>query len=131
MKPENFIDNFGRPESLWMYACSRCGACIDVCPVEALTRDPNTGAILVNDSVCIGCRACMVVCPYGAIGADIDKKTITKCDLCNGEPACVQWCPTDAIRYIDAAKADIPKRRIMMEKMSKSILKSRESQKTD
>ena len=73
----------------------------------------------------------MVVCPYGAIAADIENKTITKCDLCDGAPACVQWCPTDAIRYIDAVKADVPKRRMMMEKMSKSILKSRESQKTD
>ncbi len=42
MKPENFIDNFGRSESLWMYACSRCGACVDVCPVYTETGDKYT-----------------------------------------------------------------------------------------
>lgn len=42
MKQEDFIDNFGRPESLWMYACSRCGACVDVCPVYEETGDKYT-----------------------------------------------------------------------------------------
>ena len=42
MKPEEFLDNFGRSESLWMYACSRCGECIDVCPVYAETEDKYT-----------------------------------------------------------------------------------------
>ena len=39
MKPEDFLENFGRSESLWMYACSRCGECIDVCPVYVETGD--------------------------------------------------------------------------------------------
>lgn len=42
MKPENFLENFGRSESLWMYACSRCGACVDVCPVYVETGDKYT-----------------------------------------------------------------------------------------
>lgn len=42
MKPEEFLDNFGRSESLWMYACSRCGECVDVCPVYKETADKYT-----------------------------------------------------------------------------------------
>jgi heterodisulfide reductase subunit D len=42
MKPENFLDNFGRSESMWMYACSRCGECVDVCPVYQETGDKYT-----------------------------------------------------------------------------------------
>jgi len=37
-----FINNFGRSESLWMYACSRCGECVDVCPVYNETADKYT-----------------------------------------------------------------------------------------
>ena len=41
MKNE-FLDNFGRSETLWMYACSRCGECVDVCPVYNETSDKYT-----------------------------------------------------------------------------------------
>ena len=41
MKGE-FLDNFGRSETLWMYACSRCGECVDVCPVYKETADKYT-----------------------------------------------------------------------------------------
>ena len=42
MKPEKFLDNFGRSESLWMYVCARCGECVDVCPVYEETADEYT-----------------------------------------------------------------------------------------
>ncbi|UCE15908.1 MAG: (Fe-S)-binding protein [Candidatus Bathyarchaeota archaeon] len=42
MKQKKFLDNFGRSESLWMYACSRCGECVDVCPVYEETADKYT-----------------------------------------------------------------------------------------
>jgi len=33
---------------------------------------------------------------------------VVKCDLCDGDPACVRYCPTQAItfRHIDSAAAD-------------------------
>ncbi len=39
---EKFLENFGRPESAWMYACSRCGECVDVCPIYTTTNDKYT-----------------------------------------------------------------------------------------
>ncbi|MCZ2807967.1 MAG: (Fe-S)-binding protein [Candidatus Bathyarchaeota archaeon] len=42
MNPKKFLENFGRPETLWMYACARCGECVDVCPVYKETDDKYT-----------------------------------------------------------------------------------------
>lgn len=44
--------------------CLACGACIDQCPVEAISE----GDIYVIDAdVCTDCGACVDVCPVGAI----------------------------------------------------------------
>ena len=42
MTKKNFLENFGRSETLWMYACARCGECVDVCPVYKETEDKYT-----------------------------------------------------------------------------------------
>ena len=42
MTKKKFLENFGRSETLWMYACARCGECVDVCPVYKETEDKYT-----------------------------------------------------------------------------------------
>ena len=42
MTKKKFLENFGRSETLWMYACARCGECVDVCPVYKETDDKYT-----------------------------------------------------------------------------------------
>lgn len=81
--------------------CQHCEdpPCMDVCPVEAIRRDPETGAIILRGDVCIGCRACTLVCPYGAITMDVDRHVMVKCDLCEGNPQCVEFCPKGALFY--------------------------------
>ena len=37
------------------------------------------------------------MCPYGVIHCQDD--VARKCDLCGGDPECVRFCPTDALRY--------------------------------
>lgn len=44
--------------------CKGCGACVDACPVNAITVD---GTVKVNADECIECGACLDTCPYGAI----------------------------------------------------------------
>lgn len=51
--------------------CMHCDAphhspCTFVCPVNATTRDENTGIVSHVYPRCIGCRYCMVACPYHA-----------------------------------------------------------------
>jgi Fe-S-cluster-containing hydrogenase component 2 len=44
--------------------CVGCGACVEVCPQEAITMD-DIAIIDVNE--CIDCGACVDECPNGAI----------------------------------------------------------------
>lgn len=45
--------------------CIGCGACVDVCPVGALSMD-NEKAV-VDKETCIDCGACIPECPVEAI----------------------------------------------------------------
>jgi Fe-S-cluster-containing hydrogenase component 2 len=82
--------------------CSQCqdAPCISVCGVSgAITRNPETGAVVFNHDLCIGCRLCMFNCPYGAIDFDAAIGQLIKCDLCDGDPMCVKYCSVKAITY--------------------------------
>ncbi|MFA5498606.1 MAG: 4Fe-4S binding protein [Candidatus Cloacimonadia bacterium] len=45
--------------------CIGCGACVEVCPVNAL-RMENDKAV-VDADLCIDCGSCVPVCPVEAI----------------------------------------------------------------
>ena len=45
--------------------CTGCGACADICPVEAVTLVNDRAKVDLN--WCIGCGVCAVVCPSEAI----------------------------------------------------------------
>ena len=46
--------------------CIACGACIELCPMEAIAEDEN-GKAKVNRDKCIGCAVCVTGCPVDAI----------------------------------------------------------------
>lgn len=73
--------------------CRHCDepACEEACPDEALSRDEQTGAIVVDNDQCTCCYECVSACPYDAIKVAPDG-TILKCDLCGGTPTCVRFC---------------------------------------
>ncbi|HEY0331004.1 MAG TPA: 4Fe-4S dicluster domain-containing protein [Rhodopseudomonas sp.] len=99
--------------------CRQCedAPCTMVCPTGSC-RQAN-GQIEIVEQQCIGCKLCVMVCPFGAITvrseAKLGPSSITnrgvakKCDLCsdwraeNGktDPACVEACPTKAIKMVD------------------------------
>ena len=48
--------------------CIACGACIERCPVDAITEDGNNDdKSLVERAKCIGCGVCVIGCPTDAI----------------------------------------------------------------
>ncbi len=49
--------------------CTHCGACVVVCPTEALVLDPRTRKVLFYDTKCIGCELCIKACPTRAMEA--------------------------------------------------------------
>ena len=92
------------------YACLQCDEawCMHACPVQAITRNPETGAKVLNDAHCVGCKVCTIACPYGTVVYQPSTGKVVKCDLCDGDemgPACVASCPTSAIEFVDVATA--------------------------
>lgn len=84
--------------------CRHCkdAPCLSACMTGAMSRDPNTGAVLHDEEKCVGCWMCVMVCPFGVTRPDHDKhKIASKCDLCSGKPACVEHCPNEALVYED------------------------------
>lgn len=52
---------------LGSYSCEACDLCRFLCPDLVITRDPQSGAIVVDLDFCKGCGICALVCPKGAI----------------------------------------------------------------
>jgi Fe-S-cluster-containing dehydrogenase component len=47
---------------------------------------------------------CIFVCPFGAPSFDpVDRVTI-KCDICEGDPQCAKFCPSEAIQFLRSDK---------------------------
>jgi Fe-S-cluster-containing dehydrogenase component len=88
--------------------CTHCAkpACVDACPVEAITKRPD-GVVLIDADLCNGCMACIPACPFGVIRLNTEKGIAEKCNLClhrievGLEPACVQHCQAGAILFGD------------------------------
>ena len=88
-------------------ACNHClePACLHDCPANAYTKDPATGAVVLDQDSCMGCRYCAWVCPYEAPQYNSAAGVMEKCTFCehrladDRSPACVTACPTDALRF--------------------------------
>lgn len=130
------------PEIMAPIQCRNCedAPCAAVCPNESIKN--IDGVVVINRKTCIGCKTCAIACPFGAIdiveeydngkivrqsvlseGSNevIDTKVklvANKCDLCSGRengPACLESCPEDALRLVDAEviKTSIEEKRIL------------------
>jgi ferredoxin len=65
------------------HACTGCGKCAEVCPVEALgmvsandPHKPKKKKVRLNDETCLGCGVCIRVCPTKAISMQYRGKRI-------------------------------------------------------
>ncbi|KXA95870.1 electron transporter [candidate division MSBL1 archaeon SCGC-AAA259I09] len=93
--------------------CQQCEepVCQKVCPVNAISEDTDTGAKVIHQNKCIQCRVCMMNCPLGGVGVDPVTADAIKCDLCGGNPQCVEVCETNTLRFVEATKANLEKKR--------------------
>jgi len=48
--------------------CIMCGACIEICPVEAISVKKDKA--FIESNVCVGCGECLCACQYGAIAVN-------------------------------------------------------------
>jgi len=109
-------------------SCLHCNdpSCVSACPVSAMTKDPKTGVVGYDESICIGCRYCVAACPFGVPRFQYDTPfpKIVKCELCRHlKPghekydtyqfsACAQVCPTGATLFgpVKELKAEAERR---------------------
>jgi Fe-S-cluster-containing hydrogenase component 2 len=94
------LDPFGG-EHRHVY-CRQCEnpSCAEACPSGAIVRDTGTGAMVIDEGLCIHCRACVAACPFGAVFWRDDPGLPVKCDLCSGSPRCAAACRFGVIRFL-------------------------------
>lgn len=47
--------------------CTHCGACVSICPTEALYTDKKTMKVIFDSEKCIACELCVRACPPRAM----------------------------------------------------------------
>ncbi len=109
-------------------SCNHCEdpACVRVCPMANILKEPDFGAVLVGKS-CISCGKCSSACPWDApqyydsnyanyAQSDPKRPLMTKCTMCYDRiseglrPACVVACLGRALEFgpIEELKAKHP-----------------------
>ncbi len=98
------VDVDPQNKTIFTSTCFQCetASCLEVCPANALNRDPQTNAVIVVEELCNGCELCIDACSFGNMHFDNEKCVATKCNLCNGDPQCVKFCMAKALRYDEA-----------------------------
>lgn len=100
-------------------ACRACGRCIAACPKQLIVMVERSQRVMVLchsddrgnvvrancDTGCIGCTRCVRACEYGAISMQ-GALAVIDYDKCVDCKACVEVCPTHAIRDFDAPPID-------------------------
>jgi anaerobic carbon-monoxide dehydrogenase iron sulfur subunit len=103
--------------------CQHCSdaACVTVCPTGAMHRNPETAEIEYDASRCIRCRMCSMACPFGNCVYDALTDSILKCNLCEGDPACVKVCPSDALEYVEDTKSTTSRQQNFASRMKDAV----------
>ena len=99
-------------------ACRFCedAACVRACPRNAIKQSERGGILIIDEDKCDGCVLCVQACPYGGIMLHPDKPVVIACDLCNGEPKCIEYCPEEALeltsedKYFDEILSSVVKK---------------------
>jgi len=74
--------------------------CVEACHWGALTIHPTLGYIQFLEEKCTRCKKCAKACPLVVIPFDEENKIPLICDMCEGTPACVEWCDSEALTIV-------------------------------
>lgn len=104
------VQSYNNDQTFVRRLCMHCNqpTCVSACLVGAFTKS-ETGAVLYDESKCIGCRYCMQACPFEVPRYEWDKlvPAVKKCIMCyhrikEGEQtACAEACMFEATVFGD------------------------------
>lgn len=92
------------------FQCNHCNepACLTSCFVNAYTKTEE-GAVIYDQTVCVGCRTCMIACPFYVPAYSYSSPinpVVKKCIMCydtrlkfGRPPACVEACPQEVMTF--------------------------------
>jgi len=107
---EDFIERDGEKQVrsfFRLHKCMHCTkpVCLDVCPSQAIYRDEETGAVVIDQEKCDGVGVCGEACPWDIPQLDVLNRKSTKCNFCierikdYKKPACVNTCVGNALTF--------------------------------
>ncbi len=87
--------------------CRGCkdARCVKACPEKAIVQAEDTGLLIIDEHTCKGCDWCVQACEHGGITINQDTGKAIACDLCKGEPKCIESCPEEALEIVDCDEA--------------------------
>lgn len=108
-----------KPEIDAALSCRLCESppCVSSCPRGALIKSEQNGRILIDDDKCIGCKFCIMACDFGAITLLPSKGIVAICDLCEGNPLCVKYCPAEALKLERIEDMNVKKKLEMVKRL--------------
>jgi carbon-monoxide dehydrogenase iron sulfur subunit len=83
--------------------CIQCGLCLGKCPLDLIKLNEETGAIVIDEARCTSCGVCLEWCPIGVLTRDPITSKALKCDLCDGSPECVKYCPSKVLHIVETS----------------------------
>lgn len=104
------VQSYNDDQTFVRRLCMHCNTptCVSACLVGAFTKT-ETGAVLYDESKCIGCRYCMQACPFEIPRYEWGSLTprIQKCRMCyervaaGNQTACAEACQFSATNFGD------------------------------
>jgi len=91
------------------HLCVQCDdyLCVESCPVDALSVNDQTKAVMVNEEKCTSCGNCIRACPGKIPYLHPKTNKVVICDLCGGDPKCVNVCQEAGYNALKLVKEDI------------------------
>jgi len=94
--------------------CWHCedAPCVTACPVtpqKAIAKNKDTNTIYyVDEKLCLGasCNKCLEACPPQYLRRHPETARPLFCDLCGGDPQCVQACARQSFETGETMRAD-------------------------